>query len=96
MLVLSLKRCYTSNPAGSGNEYIRIDTSDGPIEIRVVGESRDGYQKRIGIDAPRCCRVLRGEVIARMAAAADEANQSAADGITDAEIDQAANSVARI
>ena len=91
MLVLSLRRCRTSD-ASTSNNFIRIDTSDGPIEIRVVGESRDGHQKRIGITAPRCCRVLRGEVIARMAA--DAAHQ--ADGITDAEIDQDANSVARI
>lgn len=42
-----------------GREIIILETSDGPIELRL--SRLDGAQTRIGIDAPRAVRIIRKE-----------------------------------
>lgn len=43
-------------------EDIIIETSDGPVLIRVI-DMPQRNRCRIGVDAPKTCRILRAELI---------------------------------
>jgi len=45
------------------NESIRIETSDGPVDVKVT--RAEGKNVRLAIDAPRAVKVLRAEVADR-------------------------------
>jgi carbon storage regulator CsrA len=45
------------------NESIRIETSDGTVEVKVT--KAEGKIVRLAIDAPRVVKVLRAEVAGR-------------------------------